>query len=734
MPGLFVLPPRARPTQPSTPTTPNAAARIASTPTLPSVSQILSSLATQPAIATQPSNAPNPAPAAPLASVTQPVTQIQPAPASAIVPAPASAIVPAPASAIVPAPAVSPSQNPQQELAFLIGDLLGAKTSIGQNAETGNTQLDWERNNETIISLELPYTPSVNTIAGAEANNLISTQTSADNLTVSVAETPPKIIDQTPSLPIANSEPFDFNLSDVWERIATINTAPVQDSPSITPAPAPIPAPNPIPAPTPAPTTIPAPAPAPIPAPTPTPPPIAENPLPADIPNLFPSEISRSLVEQTLDQGNANDAVALIDQLFEQDYENYYGENFTDKKINVQYLRETLKTIKEETGKQAVIVYAFARLKELSLVLVVPDGPPILKNIPVESEQLLKTVAEFHRSLGRSNDSESEEYLPMSQQLYQWLVEPISSNLEALNIDTLVFSFDAGLRQLPLAALHDGKQFLVEKYSVGSLPSVSLSNTKYQSLKNAQVLAMGASKFPHTDKDPLPAVPIELSAIAGTVTDKKNQAGFSRNEGFLTPASEFPLWRGRFFLNEDFTLENLTKQRQQQAFEIVHFATHASFPQNQNGRNEAEIDLWNRSLALDEFRLAKWYDRRQVELLVLSACETAIGDNIAAEMGFAGLAVRSGVKSALASLWKVKDIGTLALMTEFYGNLRSAPIKAEALRKAQLAMIRKQIVVKDGQLRGTQGAIDINQATQVPNADFSHPKFWAGFTIIGSPW
>jgi CHAT domain-containing protein len=73
-------------------------------------------------------------------------------------------------------------------------------------------------------------------------------------------------------------------------------------------------------------------------------------------------------------------------------------------------------------------------------------------------------------------------------------------------------------------------------------------------------------------------------------------------------------------------------------------------------------------------------------------------------------------------------------MTEFYCHLRSQPIKAEALRKAQLAMIAKQIVVKDGQLRGTQGAIDINQATQAANADFTHPKFWAEFTIIGSPW
>ncbi|MEG4279842.1 CHAT domain-containing protein [Microcoleus sp. MON1_C1] len=84
--------------------------------------------------------------------------------------------------------------------------------------------------------------------------------------------------------------------------------------------------------------------------------------------------------------------------------------------------------------------------------------------------------------------------------------------------------------------------------------------------------------------------------------------------------------------------------------------------------------------------------------------------------------------------YSLKDVATGALMTDFYGNLRSQPIKAEALRKAQLAMIHKQILVKNGQLRGTPGAIDLTQSAQVPNADFSHPKFCAGFTIIGSPW
>ena len=190
-------------------------------------------------------------------------------------------------------------------------------------------------------------------------------------------------------------------------------------------------------------------------------------------------------------------------------------------------------------------------------------------------------MKDFHRFLANPDDAADTSYLPIAQKLYQWLIAPISSDIEGLNVDTLVFSFDAGLRQLPLAALHDGQQFLVEKYSLGSIPSVSLTSTSYQSLKNAKVLAMGASVF--IDKLALPAVPIELAAIAGTIGKGQNPA-------------ELPLWPGRFFLNQDFTVENLIKQRQQESFDIIHLATHASFPQNQYGRSEAEIDFWKRSL------------------------------------------------------------------------------------------------------------------------------------------
>jgi hypothetical protein len=102
--------------------------------------------------------------------------------------------------------------------------------------------------------------------------------------------------------------------------------------------------------------------------------------------------------------------------------------------------------------------------------------------------------------------------------------------------------------------------------------------------------------------------------------------------------------------------------------------------------------------------------------------------------GFFGLDASRTIGFKADRPYRLKDVATLALMTEFYRHLRSQPIKAEALRKAQLAMIHKHIIVKDGQLRGTESAIDLTQSPQVANSDFSHPKFWAGFTIIGSPW
>jgi CHAT domain-containing protein len=345
----------------------------------------------------------------------------------------------------------------------------------------------------------------------------------------------------------------------------------------------------------------------------------------------------------------------------------------------------------------------------LELTLVLPEGSPIRKVVPEANPAALqKTLDEFRSTVTDVTDSRG--YLAPAQKLYQWMIAPLESHLKALKINTLIFCMDGGLRLIPMAALHDGKQFLIENYSIGSIPSVSLTNSRYKSAKDAQVLAMGASLFQQLS--PLPAVPTELQVITQQ------------------------LWSGESFLNENFTLNNLKTQRQRKPFDIVHLATHADFKPGQ--ASNSYIQLWDTQLQFNHLRQMGWSQPPQVELLTLSACRTALGD-LQVELGFAGLAVQAGVKSALASLWYVNDEGTLALMSEFYQHLRQpdVTIKAEALRRAQIAMLRGQVRLENGQLQGLDQLGSIPMPPELAargNHDFSHPYYWAGFTMIGSPW
>ncbi|HEY9614932.1 CHAT domain-containing protein, partial [Allocoleopsis sp.] len=414
------------------------------------------------------------------------------------------------------------------------------------------------------------------------------------------------------------------------------------------------------------------------------------------------------LYDQTNLSLNVNSplGVGQIDKLFEKEYEKYFRENLTNEVVTVETIRDTLKTIHSQTQTSPVVIYARSLPDSLELILVPPEGIPIYKIVPqANATALKKTLAEFRQTI--SDRDRPTAYLAPAQQLYQWMIAPLKSDLEKLNIDTLIFCMDAGLRTVPMAALHDGKQFLVEKYSIGSIPSVSLTNTRYNPVKDVQVLAMGASKFSPPLK-PLPAVPVELNAITEQV------------------------WRGKSFLNEGFTLNNLKSQRQQ--YKIIHLATHADF--KPGDASKSYIQLWDTQLKINQLHQLGWYEPPQVELLVLSACKTAVGD-IDAELGFAGLAVQAGVKSALASLWYVSDGGTLALMSAFYHQLSQPDvnIKALALRRAQIAMLRGETRVENGKLHvpGLHEPIPLPPEL-AENQDFSHPYYWAAFTMIGSPW
>ncbi|MDY6784419.1 MAG: CHAT domain-containing protein [Cyanobacteriota bacterium] len=411
---------------------------------------------------------------------------------------------------------------------------------------------------------------------------------------------------------------------------------------------------------------------------------------------------------------NAED-VERVDRIFTEDFSSYLGLSEVPS-ASIEEIQGSLQEIETATGVKPAIIYAqfvpaeveSARQQtnplELELLLVTPSGRPIRREVGVSRESVLRVVETLHRTT--TNPGRRKAYLDPAQQMYRWLVGPIEEDLRAAGIENLAFVMDAGLRSLPLAVLHDGQGFIIENYSVGLMPSFALTDTRYANPRNLSVLAMGADRF--ENKPDLPAVPIELNAIANR------------------------LWQGNAFLNEDFTLTNLKTARDRSPYGIIHLATHGEFRAGEP--KDSYLQLWDGPLSLDRLRSLGWHDP-PVELLVLSACRTALGDE-QAELGFAGLAVLAGVKSALGSLWYVSDVGTLGLMAAFYEELQEAPIKAEALRQAQLAILHGRVRLENGQLITPQGSFALPAAIADNGRakDLDHPFYWSAFTLIGSPW
>ena len=338
----------------------------------------------------------------------------------------------------------------------------------------------------------------------------------------------------------------------------------------------------------------------------------------------------------------------------------------------------------------------------LELLLVTPDGKPKIVRVPVTRQEVEAAGNDFYAEVANFGD----DYFTAAEQMYQWLIVPIQEELKAQEINNLLFVMPVGLRLVPLAAMYDEKneQFLVQQYSIGLAPSVNLVNFRYQNLQNKRVLAGGTAIFaPDQDQQDLLAAAVEVSEI----TTKIRQ--------------------GKGILNEDFTLDNFKKVRRTTPYPIVHLATHADF---QGDSQNTYLQFYDQKLPLQRLRELGLQD---IDLMVISACRSAYGD-LKAELGFGGLAVQAGVKSALASLWYVQDVGTLALMSEFYRSLSDAPIKAEALRQAQIKMIEEKVRQEGKEIVSESQRIPLPESIPSQSTDLSHPYYWASFTMIGSPW
>jgi CHAT domain-containing protein len=335
-------------------------------------------------------------------------------------------------------------------------------------------------------------------------------------------------------------------------------------------------------------------------------------------------------------------------------------------------------------------------------------------------------------------DPTSDRYLQSSARLYDLLISPLEEVLEdqGIEVNTLLFVMESGLGLLPVAALYDAEddQFLAEKYKVSVLPNFGSLDLRPSRLEEADILAMGASEFRDSALyPPLNAVPLELELL-----------GRIWGGGRVSTA-----------LNDEFTLENLRRARRDYPYQIVHLATHASFLPGEPG--DSSIQLWNASLPLQELQIATLnWNKPPLDLLVLSACQTALGDE-SAELGFAGLSLQANVKSILASLWYVSDLASLIYMMEFYRALSTGVTKAEAVQNAQLAMLDDQrlkqnlreieVVIDEllldelqlrnfteSELQGLGRLRDAVSNEQEVVDSFSHPFYWSAYTLVGSPW
>jgi len=445
-----------------------------------------------------------------------------------------------------------------------------------------------------------------------------------------------------------------------------------------------------------------------------------------------------------------------LEELFTSEFEQYLGQSGTPIKT-LEDAQEELRAIEEQTGVRSALIYAFflpsnaspfdpinseeaganvlwelpqlgqvrnnigrrqflrdqkkLDSDQLHLVLVTSRGRAIWRRVGVKRSTVVRDAHQFQARVINPKTTYKPSLEDVAQILYKWLVKPIEVDLEKQKINNLVFLMDSKLRSVPFAALYDGEKFLIERYSVGLMPSLSLTDTRYRSITDASLLPMGASNFPNTDLNPLPAVEPQLHSIVNEV------------------------WSGQSsqpFLNDEFTPKRLQDEREKEPFRIIHLATHANFTSGTS--EESYIQFWDKQIPFSQVPNLRLNDPL-VDLLVLSACKTAFGDDNA-ELGFAGLAVQAKVKSALASLWEVFDLKTMALMIEFYHNLDNGLTKAEALRIAQLTMLEGKVRVEDNELITSFG-LRVPLPLDYPSTDtdnFSHPAYWAVFTIVGNPW
>ena len=334
----------------------------------------------------------------------------------------------------------------------------------------------------------------------------------------------------------------------------------------------------------------------------------------------------------------------------------------------------------DDIDSEAAVVYPIILRDRLEIIVSLPNKSLRHYSQAIPQRELEPVVEKLRQTLQiRSRRS----FFQPAQELYSWLIKPAIEDLNKNEIKTIVFVPDGSLRNIPLAALHDGKQYLVEQYNVAVTPGL-------------QLLA------------PAPLEEIELRTLAAGITQQRR--GFSSLEFVNQELLDIQAQTDSFVLRDDeFTQSNLREQIKTAKYPVVHIATHGQFSSQ---LDNTFLLAWDDNIKIGELEelLTSTDPRKQqaIELLILSACETARGDERAA-LGLAGMAVKAGARTTLATLWTVYDESTALAMDSFYQNItqtKNRPNKANALRRAQLDLL--------------------------DSTHFSHPYYWAPFVTIGN--
>ena len=362
----------------------------------------------------------------------------------------------------------------------------------------------------------------------------------------------------------------------------------------------------------------------------------------------------------------AREAVELLKVAELRDY-------FEDECMGAARLRMTRLDI---VSKTAVVIYPIILSDRTELLVSLPSG---LKrfSINISADTLTKEIRKLRERLEKRT---TREYLPHAQRLYDWLIRPLETDLATTTTDTLVFVPDGPLRSIPMAALHDGKEFLISKYAVAITPGLNLTDPRAIKRENVKVLAAGLTDsvqgFP-----PLPNVSDELQVIQ-------------------------TCYGGSLLVNRNFLVSRLENELRNKQFNMIHIASHGQF---ESDIKKTFLLTFDDRLTMDQLEQYVGLFRFRedpLELLALSACETAAGDDRAA-LGISGIAIKAGARSALATLWYINDQASSTLVSEFYRQLQDPSVsRAIALKRAQLKLLNDR--------------------------SYQHPGYWSPFLLINN--